>query len=154
MVFEDFYIKLQCLLSFVFILREPRNHSKQIILTKTTDSFNNVTFEETIVASSHQGNKLMRKFISNPVTRSIFDDRKSSERSTLREYDTKSEIEKPSSVEEDTTGFQVNKELVIPRAITEGEEVIEKMSEEELLREYEDISNQLKHNHIKLERRV
>ena len=137
-----------------FVPRQLRNHSKQIISTKTTDSFNNVTFEETIVASSHQGNKLMRKFISNPVTRSIFDDRKSSKRSTLRDYDIKSEINEPSSLEKDTTGFQVNKELVIPRAITEGEEVIEEMSEEELLREYEDISNQLKHDHIKLERRV
>ena len=45
------------------------------------------------------------------------------------------------------------KELVFPEAISE-EELIEKMSKEELLREYQDISKRLKHDHIKLERRV
>ena len=99
----------------------------------------NVTFKETIVTSGQKGNKLLRKFISNPVTRSILDHRKTSEKSKLRDYDRKEII-------------NVEKELVFPEAISEEE--IEKMSKEELLREYQDISNRLKHDHIKLERRV
>ena len=93
----------------------------------------------------------MRKFLSNPVTRSIFDDRKNPEGSKLRDYDTKSKL---SSIEKvDTTGFKISKELVIPRAIPVEEAVIEDMSKDELLRQYDYISNKLKHDNIKLKRR-
>ena len=135
--------------------RQTRNNSKSFITTETTELVKNVTFEETIVTSGQEGNKLMRKFISNPVTRSIFDDSKQPEGSKLRDYDikSKSKMDKHSNSEKvDTTGFQISKELVIPKAIPEVE--IEKMSEEELLRQYDDISNKLKQSHIKLERRV
>ena len=136
--------------------RQIRNNSKSFITTETTELVKNVTFEETIVTSGQEGNKLMRKFISNPVTRSIFDDSKQPEGSKLRDYDikSKSKMDKHSNSEKvDTTGFQISKELVIPKAIPK-EEAIEEMSEEELLRQYDDISNKLKQSHIKLERRV
>ena len=122
--------------------------------TETTEPLKNETFEETIVASGHQGNKLKRKFLSNPVTRSILDDVKKTAGSTLRDYEVKSMIKEPNSEkEQDTTGLQISKELVIPTPRPTSKE-IEEMSEEELLRQYDDISNKLKHDHIKLERRV
>ena len=168
--------------------------------TGTTEPFKNVTFEETIVANGHQGNKLKRKFLSNPVTRSILDEMKKTAGSTLRDYEIKSLIKEPSNSEkeQDTTGLQISKELVIPTPRPTSKEIeemseeellreterstlrdyevtskikelssleneqqdttiskeIEDMSEEELLRQYDDISNKLKHDHIKLERRV
>ena len=122
--------------------------------TETTEPLKNETFEETIVASGHQGNKLKRKFLSNPVTRSILDEMKQTAGSTLRDYEVKSMIKEPNSEkEQDTTGLQISKELVIPTPRPTSKE-IEEMSEEELLRQYDDISNKLKHDHIKLERRV
>ena len=127
------------------IPRQFRKLKKESItfgFTETTES-ENVTFNETIVTRGKVKNKSIRKFNSNPVTRSSLDVGKVLKRSTLKDYE--NSLEK---------GLKIGEELIIPRAISEEEEAIEEMSEEELLREYQDISNALKHDHIKFERRV
>ena len=129
----------------IHIPRQFRKLKKKSItfgFTETTES-ENVTFNETIVTRGKVKNKSTRKFDSNPVTRSSLDVGKVLKRSTLKDYE--NSLEK---------GLKIGEELIIPRPISEEEEAIEEMSEEELLREYQDISNALKHDHIKFERRV
>ena len=133
----------------IHIPRQFRKLKKKSItfgFTETTES-ENVTFNETIVTRGKVKNKSTRKFNSNPVTRSSLDVGKVSKRSTLKDYE--NSLEKGLKI-----GSKISEELFSPRAISEEEEAIEEMSEEELLREYQDISNALKHDHIKFERRV